>query len=155
MIKRVIQQFGLDVLSIHEVEDSHSSTVYKCHLLNGSNVFLKIPFTKLKCQRELEAYEILKGRVSIPDLLDYWSGDEVCPGAFLLSELRGQPLANKNSSTVAFQVGVLQASMHQIQPPPTQLTGIQDEFPDWANFVERQFYSFAEDVMKVLDESLY
>src|SRR5699024_2348031 len=156
MLNRVIQQFGLNVLSINEVEDSHSSTVYKCNLLNGENIFLKIPYTKLKCQRELKAYEILKERVSIPKMLDYWSGDEECPGAFLLSELKGQPLTFMAPPTVAFQVGVLHASMHQIQPPTTpKLTGIQNEFPNWSNFVERQFYSFAEDVREVLDENLY
>ncbi|WP_252503465.1 aminoglycoside phosphotransferase family protein [Sporosarcina sp. Marseille-Q4943] len=156
MLNRIIQQFKLNVLSINEVEDSHSSTVYKCNLLNGENIFLKIPYTKLKCQRELEAYDILKDRVSIPKMLDYWSGDDECPGAFLLSELKGQPITNKDLSTVAFQVGVLHASMHHIQPPTTtQLTGIQNEFPDWSNFVERQFYSFAEDVKEVLNESLY
>lgn len=156
MLNRVIQQFNLNVLSINEVEDSHSSTVYKCNLTNGENVFLKIPYTKLKCQRELEAYEILKDRVSIPEMLDYWSGDEECTGAFLLSELKGQPLTIKDLPTVAFQVGVLHANMHKIQPPTaTQLTGIQNEISDWSNFVERQFYSFAEDVKEVLDESLY
>ncbi|WOV87689.1 aminoglycoside phosphotransferase family protein [Sporosarcina oncorhynchi] len=156
MLNRVIQQFKLNVLAINEVEDSHSSTVYKCNLTNGENVFLKIPYTKLKCQRELEAYEILKDRVSIPKMLDYWPGNEECPGAFLLSELKGQPLTNKDLPLVAFQVGVLHASMHQIQPPTTlQLTGIQNEFPDWSNFVERQFYSFAADVKEVLDERLY
>lgn len=156
MLERVIKQFQLNVLSINEVEDSHSSAVYKCKVLNGENIFLKIPYTKLKCQRELEAYEILKDKVSIPKMLDYWHGDEECPGAFLLSELKGQPLTNKDLPTVAFQVGVLHASMHQIQPPTTiKLTGIQNEFPHWSNFMERQFYSFAEDVKEILDESLY
>lgn len=156
MLNRVIEQFGLQVLTISEVEDSHSSTVYKCNLLNGENVFLKIPYTKLKCQRELEAYEILQGSVSIPELLDYWSGDDECPGAFLLSELKGSPLTSKASPTVAFQVGVLHASMHAIQPPVMQvLSGIQNEFPNWSNFIEQHFYSFAEDVKTVLDESLY
>ena len=60
MLNRVIKQFGLQVESINEVEDSHSSTVYKCTLTKGQNVFLKIPYTTLKFQRELEAYEILK-----------------------------------------------------------------------------------------------
>ncbi|MEI3613752.1 aminoglycoside phosphotransferase family protein [Pseudogracilibacillus sp. SO30301A] len=156
MLNRVIQQFELNVLSINGVEDSHSSTVYKCKLRNRKNVYLKIPYTKLKYQRELEAYEILKDRVSIPKMLDYWSGDEVSPGAFLLSELKGKPLTNKAIPTVAFQVGILHASMHQIQPPTTmKLTGIQNEFSEWSNFVERQFYSFAEDVKEVLDENLY
>jgi aminoglycoside phosphotransferase len=156
LLNRVIQQFGLQVLSINEVDDSHSSTVYKCTLSNGENVFLKIPYTKLKCQRELEAYEILKGSVSIPEMLDYWSGDEECPGAFILSELKGKPLTSKATPTVAFQVGVLHAEMHNIRPPAEQvLTGIQNEFPNWSNFVEHQFYSFAEDVREVLDERLY
>lgn len=156
MLNRVIKQFGLQVDSLTEVEDSHSSTVYKCTLSKGQNVFLKIPYTKLKFQRELEAYEILKGRVSIPEMLDYWSGDDECPGAFLLSELKGKPLTTEVSTTVAFQVGVLQAQMHTIQPPPGQkLTGINNEFENWSDFVEEQFYSFAEDVKNVLDPQLY
>src|SRR5687767_11342639 len=106
MLNRVIQQFRLQVISINEVEDSFSSTVYKCTLSNSENVFLKIPFSKLKYQRELEAYEILKGSVSIPVMLDYWSGDEECAGAFLLSELKGKPLTSKATPTVAYQVGV-------------------------------------------------
>ncbi|WP_059173395.1 phosphotransferase family protein [Bacillus sp. FJAT-27445] len=156
MLNRVIQQFGLQIQSINEVEDSHSSNVYKCTLSNGENVFVKIPYTKLKFQRELEAYEILKGRVSIPELLEYWPGDEECPGAFLLTELKGKPLTPETSHTVAYQVGVLQAGMHSIQPPAGQeLTGIKNEFANWSNFVERQFYSFAEDVKLVLDPRLY
>lgn len=156
MLNRVIQAFGLEIQSINEVEDSHSSTVYKCTLPKGNNVFLKIPFTKLKFQRELEAYEILKGRVSIPDLLDYWPGDEECPGAFLLSELKGTPLTTKVSPAIAFQVGILQAEMHNIQPPEDkELMGIQNEYSNWSDFVEKQFYSFAEDVKDVLDPSLY
>lgn len=156
MLNRVIQQFELNMLSINEVVDSHSSTVYKCNLLNGENVFSKIPYTKLKYQRELAAYEILKDKVSIPKMLDYWPGDEECPGAFLLSELKGCPITNKALPAVAFQVGFLHASMHQIQPSTTsQLTGIQNEFPEWSDFLERQFYSFAKDVKEVLDENLY
>ncbi|MFJ5764391.1 phosphotransferase family protein [Lysinibacillus sp. NPDC093210] len=155
MLNRVFEQFRLQVRSVNEVEDSHSSTVFKCTLFNGENVFLKIPFSKLKCQRELEAYEILKGKVAIPEMLDYWAGDEECTGAFLLSELKGKPLITKASRTVAFQVGVLQASMHTIQPPAQKLSGIQNEFPEWSSFVQRQFYSFADDVKDVLDKRLY
>ncbi|MBM7660987.1 aminoglycoside/choline kinase family phosphotransferase [Bacillus mesophilus] len=156
MLNRMIKQFRLQVQSINEVEDSHSSTVYKCTLLRGENVYLKIPYTQLKCQRELEAYEILKGSVSIPEMLDYWPGDKECPGAFLLSELKGKPLSAKDSSIVAFQVGVLHASMHTVQPPAKQvLTGIQNEYPTWATFIENQFYSFARDVKDVIDERLF
>ena len=156
MLNRVIREFGLELQSINEVEDSHSSTVYRCTLPKGENVFLKIPFTKLKFQRELEAYEILTGRVPIPELLDYWPGDDDCPGAFLLSELKGSPLTTKVTPIIAFQVGVLQAEMHNIHPPADkELKGIQNEFADWSDFVEKQFYSFAADVKDVLDPPLY
>lgn len=154
MLNRVVKQFGLHVQSVNEVEDSHSSTVFKCTLFNGENVFVKIPYSKLKYQRELEAYEILKGRVAVPEMLDYWAGDDTCTGAFLLSELKGEPLTADASRTVAYQVGVLHASMHTIQPADRELAGIQNEFPNWTNFVARQFYSFAEDVKQVLDRCL-
>lgn len=156
MLNKVIQQFGLQFQSQNEVEDSFSSTVYKCTLSNGETVFVKIPYTKLKYQRELEAYEILKGKISIPELLDTWGGDEDCPGAFLLSELKGKPLTPEASPAVAFQVGVLHAEMHSIQPPEDKvLTGIQNEFANWNEFVEQQFYSFAEDVKVILDPQLF
>ena len=156
MVNRVIEKFGLQVRSMNEVEDSYSSTVYKCSLVNGENVFLKIPYSKLKFQRELEAYNILKGNVAIPEVLDYWSGDEDCPGAFLLSELQGQSLTTEASPAVAFQVGVLHATMHTIQPSVGQaFIGIQNEFPNWSHFIEQQFYSFAKDARDVLDERLY
>jgi Ser/Thr protein kinase RdoA (MazF antagonist) len=156
MLNRAIQQFGLQADSLIEVEDSHSSTVFKSNLPNGQNVFLKIPYTKLKFQRELEAYEILKGSIAIPEMLDYWSGDDECPGAFLLSELKGNPLTTEASPAEAFQVGVLHAKMHSIHPPEGKaLKGIQNEFGNWNEFVEQQFYSFAEDVKDVLDLHLY
>ena len=156
MLNRVIQQFGLQVMSMNEVEDSFSSTVYKCTLSNGENVFLKIPFSNLKYQRELEAYEILQGRVSIPKMLDHWSGDEECAGAFLLSELKGKPLTSDAVPAVAYQVGVLHAEMHSINPPANkELKGIKNEFPNWSNFIEEQFYSFADDVKVIIDEQLY
>lgn len=156
LLNSLIDRFGLQVQSVSDVENSHSSTVYKCTLKNGENVFLKIPYTKLKWQRELEAYEVLKGRVAIPEMLDYWSGDDACPGAFLLSELKGKPLTTDVLPTVAFQVGVLQATMHTVRPPEGKLlTGIQNEFSNWSHFIEKQFYGFAEDVITVVDEHLY
>ncbi|WP_299512573.1 aminoglycoside phosphotransferase family protein [uncultured Rummeliibacillus sp.] len=155
MLNRVIDQFRLNVLSIDNVEDSHSSTVYKCNLLNGETVYIKIPYTKLKFQRELEAYQILEGNVAIPKMLDYWDGDEDCIGAFLLSRLQGTPLTTHVSTGLAFQVGVLHATIHNVNPNGQKIEWIQNEFSSWSKFVERQFYSFAEDVKKVLDESLY
>ncbi|WP_084157584.1 phosphotransferase family protein [Oceanobacillus manasiensis] len=156
MLDRVIDNFGMQIQSMNEVEDSFSSTVYKCKLVNSQTVFFKIPYSKLKYQRELEAYRILSGKVAVPELLDFWSGDDECPGAFLLSELKGSPLTAEVSPNVAYDVGVLHASMHNIQPPDKHmLTGIKNEFPSWTSFLENQFYSFAEDVEGVMDKHTY
>lgn len=35
------------------------------------------------------------------------------------------------------------------------LTAIQNEFPNWSIFIERQFYSFAEDVNDIMDKLLF
>ncbi|MHA6253104.1 aminoglycoside phosphotransferase family protein [Oceanobacillus sp. CAU 1775] len=156
MLEQIISNFKLQVQAITPVEDSHSSTVYKCHLQSGDCVFIKIPYTKLKYHRELEAYEILRGKVAIPRLIDYWAGDSSCPGAFLLSELKGEPLSTNVSPEVAYEVGILHASIHNVAPRNVEvLTGIKNEFVNWSTFVEKQFYSFAEDVKGVLNKELY
>ena len=54
MLNKVLKQFELQPVSISEVEDSHSSTVYKCELDNSETVFIKIPFSKLKYQRKMK-----------------------------------------------------------------------------------------------------
>ena len=156
MLEQVLKQFRLKVVTVNEVEDSFSSMVYKCILRNGETVFVKIPYTRVKYERELAAYEILTGHVPIPQLLDFWEGGDNCPGAFLLSELKGHPLSETASPEVAYQIGALQASMHQIQPSNTIVPGaIQNEFPHWHEFIEKQFYSFAEHVKELLDEELF
>ncbi|PKG45636.1 MULTISPECIES: aminoglycoside phosphotransferase family protein [unclassified Planococcus (in: firmicutes)] len=156
MLDQVLKQFRLEVVTFNEVEDSFSSTVYKCTLSNGESVFVKIPYTRVKYERELAAYEILAGHVPIPKLLGFWEGDAKCPGALLLSELKGKPLSATASPEIAYQIGTMQASMHQIKPSnKTALGAIQNEFPNWHEFIERQFYSFAEDAKEVLDEDLY
>lgn len=154
MLQRIIQQFDLQLDTIHEVDDSHSSTVYRCQLSNNEYVFLKIPYSNLKFQRELEAYHILKGIIPIPELLDSWSGDEEIPGALLLSALKGQPLSENDSQATAYQVGVVHASMHGIEPPHPLHT-VQNEFANWPLFIEKQFYSFAEDVKEIIDDHLF
>lgn len=156
MLDEVLEQFGLQTQAMNEVEDSHSSTVYKSKLLNGKNAYVKIPYTKVKYQRELEAYEILKSKVSIPEMLAHWPGNEECPGAFLLSELNGKPLTPQASPAVAFQVGILHATLHNIQPiAKNGSKSIQNEFSNWLHFVETQFSDFAEDVKEILDDQMY
>ncbi|KIL53455.1 hypothetical protein KP77_04310 [Jeotgalibacillus alimentarius] len=152
----IIKHFGLSTQSISDVADSHSSTVYKVLLTNGETVYIKIPFNELKFHREIKAYSILEGRISVPRLLDVWEGDDETVGALLLSELKGKPLTPKISTALAYEIGVYHASLHAIQPPPgMDLLHIDNEFPNWSEFVDRMFYGFAEDTIKVIEPSLY
>jgi len=154
---RIMEAFELDIQRLEEVEDSKSSTVVRCELTNGETVFVKIPFSKIKFEREREAYDILKNNVRTPSLLATWEGDDTYSGALLLSKLEGISLAQQKASpNVAYEVGILQGNMHNVAPPDkTVLKGIDNEFSNWTGFVERQFYSFAEDVKEVMEASLY
>ena len=156
MLEKIIDYFNLDIRSVEDVKDSFSSSVTACHLADGDIVYIKIPFSFLKLQRELEAYEVLSEHVSTPRLIDYWSGDDQCVGALLLSALNGSPLSTDSTPDTAFQVGMLHAKMHAIHPDESRhVRSIANEFPNWSQFIEHQFYSFAEDVKQVLDPQLY
>lgn len=157
MIKELEKQFNVSVEQVEDVPESFSSTVYKCTLRNGTITYIKIPYSKLKFTRELAAYHLLEGQVAIPKLLDVWEGDDEVPGAFLLSALKGNPLTSSNSTRLAYNVGVHHAQLHTIRP--NGIEGIDNEYPDWRTFVDRMFYSFAEDTknqisMQQLEESI-
>lgn len=151
-INDLIEQFHLDVMHVEDVPESFSSTVYKCKLVNGETVYIKVPYSKLKFDREWDAYEILNGQVAVPTLLDVVEGSEDVPGAFLLSELPGHPLKASTSRKLAYRIGEYHATLHQIQPDKTvHYRAIQNEFEGWSDFVSKQFYSFAEDTQKHID----
>lgn len=147
-IQQLEKQFNLKIRQVSDVPESFSSTVYRCELMNGEKVYIKIPYTKLKFHRELDAYHVLQGKVAIPELLDVWEGDEQTVGAMLLSELRGETLQRESSVKEAYQVGAYHAQLHDIQPEAEISTRIDNEFPGWREFVDRMFYSFAEDTKK-------
>lgn len=153
MIQHILAHWKLDVSDMKGVEDSHSSTVYQCTLASGQQVFVKIPFSKVKFDRELETYQLLQGRVPIPKLLDVWNGNDDSPGAFLLSKVDGDPLSMSVDPGLAYQVGALHASLHSVTPRANET--IDNEFDKWAEFVDEKFYLFAEAVVKELDEQTY
>lgn len=156
MVERLINMFKLEVSKVYEVEDSFSSTVYKCLLTNGQNIFLKIPYSKVKLNRELEAYRLLSESIPTPKLLNYWLGDENCVGALLLTELKGETLTSNTSSSIAFQVGQIHGKLHTIQPNENYPSlHINNVFQNWSQFVDAQFYNFAKDVKPVIDDRLY
>ena len=75
-IQQLEKQFHIQIRQVNDVPESFSSTVYRCELMNGEEVFIKIPFSKVKFHRELDAYRVLEGKVAIPELIDVWEGDD-------------------------------------------------------------------------------
>src|SRR4051812_4605522 len=115
-LNKIIKQLKMNVLSIEDVPDSFSSTVYKIQQTNKQIVYLKIPYSKVKLVREHEAIEILSERLPVPRLLGYWEGNDEIPGALLLSELKGQPVSGKVDEILAYDIGVQHAKLHNVTP---------------------------------------
>ena len=154
-LNQIIEKFQLNVLSIEDVPDSYSSTVYKIQQINQQIVYLKIPYSKVKLVREYEAIEILSDALPVPTLLGYWEGNDEIPGALLLSEIRGQPISRKVDEILAYDIGIHHAKLHNVIPQENNLyKGISNVYEQWSAFSEAHFYGFAEDVKEVLPENL-
>ncbi|MCA0987337.1 phosphotransferase family protein [Guptibacillus algicola] len=155
-LKRVINAFKLDVLEIENVPESFSSTVYNVKLRDHRLVYIKIPYSKVKRDRELQVLKRLDGHLPVPKVLDYWEGDEEVTGAFLLSVIDGVPISEKVDSALAFDIGVHHAKLHSIVPEESDYgRAVSNEYDRWTEFIKQQFYSFAEDVKKVIERNLF
>ncbi|WP_370627169.1 hypothetical protein [Psychrobacillus sp. INOP01] len=52
-LNQIIEKLKLNVLSVEDVPDSFSSTVYRIQQINQQIVYLKIPYSKVKLVREV------------------------------------------------------------------------------------------------------
>lgn len=154
-LNQIIEKLKMNVLSIEDVPDSFSSTVYKIQQINKQNVYLKIPYSKVKLVREHEALEILSDTLPVPTLLGYWEGNDEIPGALLLSEIKGQAVSGKVDEILAYDIGIHHAKLHSVLPQEhTSYKGISNVYEQWSAFSETHFYGFAEDVKEVIPENL-
>ncbi|MEK5147732.1 aminoglycoside phosphotransferase family protein [Psychrobacillus sp. FSL K6-4615] len=154
-LSQIIEKLKINVLSIEDVPNSFSSTVYRVEQINKEIVYLKIPYSKLKLIREYEAIEILSEALPVPRLLEYWEGDDNIPGAMLLSEMKGQPITGNVSEVLAYDIGVHHAKMHNVTPQEgNSFKGISNVYEQWSTFMKSHFYGFAEDVKEVIPVDL-
>lgn len=84
-LKEYFEVFELDVIEQSKTAESNSSEVYILTLKSGNKVVLKIPYNSQKHEREKKALELLKGKVSVPQLLKYHERDGKIPGTLLIS----------------------------------------------------------------------
>ncbi len=71
-LQQAIERFNLNVLTIEDVPQSFSSAVYKIKLMDHRIVYIKIPYSKAKLEREYTVLERLCDELSVPQVLDYW-----------------------------------------------------------------------------------
>jgi Ser/Thr protein kinase RdoA (MazF antagonist) len=155
-LQQVIKHFDLNVLSIEDVPESFSSSVYKIKLMDNETVYIKIPYSKVKLKRENAVLNRLQHEIPVPKVINYWEGNEDITGAFMLSAIDGIPIAEEVDEDLAFDIGVHLARFHSIQPTDQDFNSpISNEYEQWTEFIQKQFYSFAEDVKEVIDSRLY
>ncbi|MDX8363015.1 aminoglycoside phosphotransferase family protein [Cytobacillus sp. IB215316] len=155
-LQETIDKFKLNVLAVENVPQSFSSTVYKILLMDNRTVFIKIPYSKQKLEREYSVLKRIANDLPVPQVLDYWEGNEDITGALLLSAINGVPIIEKVDSALAFDIGVHHAKLHAIAPNEHDFnSSVSNEYDHWSEFIKRQFNSFAIDVKEVVEPSLY
>lgn len=158
-IMNVIEKMKLNVLSIDGVPDSFSSEVYKLTLAGGEHVYVKIPFNRNKLFREFQMLETLKNVLPVPEVLDFWSGDEHMTGALLLSAIQGMPCTETVDEKLSFQIGMHHAMLHEVSMPGYGCH-VTDGFKvfepnDWRLHIQSNFEKWKEPCQEMLDPELY
>lgn len=158
-IQSVIKKLKLNVLDINTVPESFSSEVYKLNLANRTNVYVKIPFNRDKLYREYRILQRLHQVISVPNVLDFWEGNEQITGALLLSEISGGSCQGSLSEQLSFQIGVNHAKLHEIR---TSGYGVEYadgfrnlEHNDWRHYIKQNFEKLKEDCIEILNAKLF
>lgn len=128
-LQTVIKNLNLKVNNISNVPESFSSEVYNLFLSNNEKVILKIPYSGTKLKRELRILNILKDKLPVPRVLDYWDGSDGIPGAILLSYIDGKPITGNIDKKLAYDMGELLAKLHDIPMNYYEIT--EENSIDW------------------------
>lgn len=159
LVQTIIERFNLNVLSIDHVPESFSSQVYKLNLTNGETVYAKIPYNRDKLYREYRMLDKLREVVPVPQVLDFWSGDDSISGALLLSEIKGIPCTGTIDRELAYQMGVFHAKLHEVTMPGYGVE-VQDGYQlydqnNWRNYIKDSFENFKEPCKEILERELF
>ncbi len=157
-IKKVIDIMKLDVKHIDTVPESYSSEVGKLTLTNNEKVILKIPYNKTKLLKEYKMLQLLEKELPVAQILDFWEGNDIIPGALMLSYIKGKPPTDIVDKNIAFQMGGLLAKLHNIKIDKNKLLdmgeNIYNEREEWWQTIKRWFEDCVDDCREVLDLDL-
>ncbi|XEC97748.1 phosphotransferase family protein [Paenibacillus tarimensis] len=158
-IATVIDHFKLKVTAVESVPESYSSEVYKLMLGSGGTVYAKIPYNRDKLYRETRILEKLKYVLPVPQVLDFWAGNDSVPGAMLLSAIEGLPCTGEVNEKLAYEIGALHAKLHEVSMPGYGVD-VQDGFRtvdqnDWRRHLKSNFEKWKEPCKEILDAALF
>ncbi|MBD1373278.1 phosphotransferase [Hazenella sp. IB182357] len=155
-LQQMIAQFKLNVLTVDRVPESFSSIVYKITLMNHQIVYIKIPYSQVELRREYVLLKYLYEELPVPQVLDYWEGDDRYFGGLLLSAVAGVPHTGAVDEPLAYEIGMYHAKLHKVTLDAPYLDAYVDNaFEKWTQFVRNQFYAYAQDVNKVIPLKLF
>ncbi len=143
-IEIAIKELGLSVAIVEEVADSFSSDVRIIELTSGEKVVLKVPYNRLKLERELDSLNRLKNLLPVPKVIDVWYGNDEIPGALLLSYIDGKPLELPIDMKMAYSLGRLLGQMHTIKIPIYSLVEGYEE--KWWPGVEVRYHEWMKEI---------
>lgn len=158
-IQKFIKKFKLNVIHIDGVPESYSSEVYRLTLSNQQQVYLKIPFNKVKLYREFAMLQRLAGKLPVPRVHHYWEGDDEVTGALLLESIPGLPITGVIPDKLAYEIGSLQAQMHSVNMPgygydtPDGFHGLPDN--NWRSYIRWNFENCKPICLDILEPGLY
>lgn len=113
-IQEAINKFNLKVSNMIDVPDSHSSQVVKLILATGENAILKIPYNRKKLLREFAVLNLLKDKIPVPKVLDFFDDGFDGNGALLLSYIDGESILGEINKDIAYQMGELLGNLHRV-----------------------------------------
>lgn len=142
-LREYIYKLGINVSEVFNVPESFSSEVYSLLLKNGEKVILKIPYNKSKLLREYKMLELLKDKLPVPKVLDYFEGNENLKGALLLSYIDGNPITGEINKKLAYDMGELLARLHKVPMKYYQLT--EDNTNDWWTSIKIRFEEWSKE----------
>jgi len=114
LIQGAINKLNLKVSNMIDVPDSYSSQVVKLILTTGERAILKIPYNRKKLLREFATLNLLKDKIPVPKVLDFFDDGFDGNGALLLSYIDGESILGEVNKDIAYQMGELLGNLHKV-----------------------------------------
>ncbi len=155
-IQEAINKFNLKVTNLADVPDSYSSQVVKLTIATGERVILKIPYNRKKLLREFAALNLLKDKVLVPKVLDFFDEGFDGNGALLLSYIDGESIVGEVDKDMAYQMGQLLGNLHSVKSDyfgDIESTNIVSAENDWWMMISDWFQDWIPLCEKALSKN--